>query len=337
MEKAAYLMLGALLSWAWYFVRRRIERQGTSEVIDRNTRLLALKGALESSHTDLDELRQFEARLIGKAQTAVRIADHYVTQAETVARQSNDDTLSQDAMGQQALAGFRDADARLARLLVHVRRALDGTSVGAFEDAQRAWLLFRDRYAQFVAQSYGSGAVRPLIRAVTLESVTCAWISELETQLGDDSAPWTRVAMSDDAIPITVSAECAPWTINHPNSATSSAPPGPRSGSHATRTSTVHARHAFSSRTCAPRAASSILGPTARTAPWHSCWRWTRFRATSIAAARTRSPPTRWHDCMPMPPSRAVSIGRWTRRCGCFSTCRSSIPKCWPTRTARSR
>jgi hypothetical protein len=49
-----------------------------------------------------------------------------------------------------------------------------------------AWLTFRERYARFIAQSYSAGAIQPLIHAVTLESVTAAWIAELETQLGRD-------------------------------------------------------------------------------------------------------------------------------------------------------
>jgi hypothetical protein len=48
-------------------------------------------------------------------------------------------------------------------------------------------LQYRDRYARFVSQSYAGGAIRPLIHAVTLESITQLWSDELETQLGDDS------------------------------------------------------------------------------------------------------------------------------------------------------
>lgn len=193
MDKAIYLLLGALLAWAFYFIQRRVERRRTGEVIERNQKLLALKQGLEGANTSLDELRRFESRLIGKAETAVRIADGYVAQAEEVARQVGVGSLrredvNSDAMNQQAIVGFQRVDARLDDLVAHLRRQLDGDSLGTFEAAQLAWLAFRERYARFIAQSYSSGAIRPLIHAVTLESITAAWIAELETQLGDDDA-----------------------------------------------------------------------------------------------------------------------------------------------------
>ncbi len=188
MDKAIYLLLGAALTWAFYFLQRRVERRQTVEVIERNQKLLALKQGLEGANTSLDDLRRFETRLIGKAETAVRIADGYVTQAEVVARQVEVEALTHDDMNHQAIVEFQRVDARLDGLVAHLRRQLDGDSLSTFETAQVAWLGFRERYARFIAQSYSSGAIRPLIHAVTLESITAAWIAELETQLGDEGA-----------------------------------------------------------------------------------------------------------------------------------------------------
>ena len=72
-------------------------------------------------------------------------------------------------------------------MVAHLRRQLDDETLAVFDDAHRSWLQFRDRYARFVSQSYSGGSIRPLIHAVTLESVTELWINELETQLGDES------------------------------------------------------------------------------------------------------------------------------------------------------
>ena len=58
MEQLAYLLAGAALTWAFYFIQRRIERRGTTEAIDRHQKLLALKQGLASAHTSLDELRR---------------------------------------------------------------------------------------------------------------------------------------------------------------------------------------------------------------------------------------------------------------------------------------
>lgn len=192
MEQAIYLLLGAGLTWTFYFVQRRVERRNTSEAIERSAKLLALKQGLEGANTSLEDLRRFETSLIGKAETAVRIADNYVTQAEDLARQYDLTTLRHSDINAQAVAAFEAIDARLGRLVLHLRRQLDGEELSTFETAHAAWLAFRTRYARFIAHSYSGGAIRPLIHAVTLESITAAWIAELETQLGDEDASWAQ-------------------------------------------------------------------------------------------------------------------------------------------------
>jgi hypothetical protein len=185
MEQALYLLLGAALTWAFYFVQRRIERRDTVDTIERNQKLLTLKQGLEGAGTSLDELRRFERRLIGKAEAAVRIADRYVSQAEQVARESDEPVLDEAAMNRRAIASFQQVDDHLDRLVTRLRAALDGTSLAAFDAVHLGWLSYRERYARFIAEAYSGGAIQPLIHAVTLVSITAAWITELETQLGD--------------------------------------------------------------------------------------------------------------------------------------------------------
>lgn len=187
MEKFIYLLLGAALTWTFYFVQRRVEKRTAVETIERNQKLLDLKQGLDHANTNLDDLRRFEQRLIGKAETAARMADSYFTQAEEVARQSDDTAISQRDMNEQALAGFQRAEARLNTVVGHLRRQLDDETLAIFDDAHGNWLQFRERYARFISQSYSGGSIRPLIHAVTMESVTELWITELETQLGDES------------------------------------------------------------------------------------------------------------------------------------------------------
>ena len=184
MEKIVYLLIGAAITWGLYFIQRRLERRKTTELIERNQKLLNLKQGLEQASTSLDELRQFEHRLIGKAEAAVRIAGRYVSQAGEVARRG--DLVASDDMGAQAIADFQRVDARLDATVAHLHTQLDGDNLAAFEQVHLAWLGFRERYARFIAQSYSGGAIQPLIHAVTLESITAAWIAELETQLGDE-------------------------------------------------------------------------------------------------------------------------------------------------------
>lgn len=186
MDKAIYLLIGAALTWTFYFVQRRIERRHSVEAIDRHQKLLALKQGLEGANLNLDDLRRFEHRLIGKAETAVRIADNYFSKAEEVARHSGGDATPVDIV-HQAREEYAQADTRLQALVAHLRAQLDAEGLAIFDEAHRAWLAFRERYARCISQSYAGGPIRPLIHAVTLESVTLQWLTELETQLGDDA------------------------------------------------------------------------------------------------------------------------------------------------------
>ena len=184
MEQAFLVVLGAALTWAFYFVQRRVEKRRTTEAIERSQKLLALKQGLEGARTSLGELQRFESGLVGKAHSAVEIADGIVARAEEVVERGAVEVLHDDEFTAQARERLLLADARMRRVVATVRAQLEGEELAAFDRAHAAWLTFRDRHALFVARSYARGPIRALIQAVTLESLTAAWTAELETQLG---------------------------------------------------------------------------------------------------------------------------------------------------------
>lgn len=184
MEQAFLVVLGAALTWTFYFVQRRVERRRTTEAIERSQKLLALKRDLEGARTSLGDLQRFESGLVGKAQSAVQIAEGVVTRAEQVVERGAIEVLQDDEFSAQARERLLLEDARMRRVVAHLRAQLDGEEQAAFDRAHGAWLAFRDRHASFIAQSYARGPIRALIQAVTLESLTSAWTAELETQLG---------------------------------------------------------------------------------------------------------------------------------------------------------
>ena len=184
MEQAFLVVLGAALTWAFYFIQRRVERRRTTEAIERSQKLLELKQGLEGARTSLGDLQRFEAGLVGKAQTAVELADDWLARAEEVVERGAVEVLQDDEFTAQARERLLFTDARMRRAVARLRAQLDGDEQAAFDRAHAAWLDFRDRHALFVACSYARGPIRALIQAVTLESLTAAWTAELETQLG---------------------------------------------------------------------------------------------------------------------------------------------------------
>lgn len=184
MDHLLTLLLGASLTWAFYFLQRRVERRGSGEVIARNTQLLALRQGMAEAHVTLDELQAFEKRLIGQAESAVRIADTMVSRAESITRDNEDASVTHDDMTRDAFDALARTNARMTGQVAVMRAQLDGAPLAAFDAAHDAWLAYRERYARFIADAYAGGPIQPLIRAVTLDSVTSTWINELDTQLG---------------------------------------------------------------------------------------------------------------------------------------------------------
>lgn len=199
MDNVLMLMLGAALTWAFYFVQRRVERRRTHEAITRNTQLLALRQGMAAAQVSLEELAQFERRLIGQAESAVRNADRLVARAEVVSRDDSPAARDRAALGRDAHATLARTDARMAAQVQAMRVQLDGEALDAFDAAHAAWLEYRERYARFIAAGYAGASLAPLMRAVTLDSVTAMWITELETQLGVvDAADEHHEADDDD-------------------------------------------------------------------------------------------------------------------------------------------
>lgn len=184
MDNVLMLLLGASLTWAFYFVQRRVERRRTHEAITRNTQLLALRQGMAAAKVSLEELAQFERRLIGQAESAVRNADRLVARAEVLSRDDSPAARDRAALSSDAQATLARTDAHLSEQVQAMRAQLDGEALDAFDAAHAAWLDYRERYARFIAVGYAGGTLAPLMRAVTLDSVTAMWITELDTQLG---------------------------------------------------------------------------------------------------------------------------------------------------------
>jgi hypothetical protein len=83
MDKTIYLLLGVALTWAFYFLQRRVERRRTTDAIERHQKLLALKQGLEGPAPARRPapVREPADR---QAETAVPIADGCVARAEQV-------------------------------------------------------------------------------------------------------------------------------------------------------------------------------------------------------------------------------------------------------------
>lgn len=183
LEKFLYAVFGALIAALGFFVRRRIEQRPMFEQIDKQQKLLDLKKSLEASDTTLDDLKELEDKILGKASSAKTLAAAYEEQAVQIYATEHTEHVTQADMNQRVAASFHRAEERLAALVENLREHLSGGSLDAFEKSQQAWVQYRQASAEFQSSQYDGGSIQPLIHASALESVTISRIVELEPLL----------------------------------------------------------------------------------------------------------------------------------------------------------
>jgi uncharacterized protein YecT (DUF1311 family) len=93
---------------------------------------------------------------------------------------------TQAAMNPQTRAEFVKADAELNKTYGALLTKLpDAESKQKLKEAQRAWLVFRDAEAAFVADQARGGSMAPTIRYGTMTELTQQRIKQLKTRLTD--------------------------------------------------------------------------------------------------------------------------------------------------------
>jgi len=91
---------------------------------------------------------------------------------------------TQAAMNAQARAEFVQADAELNKTYEALLAKLpDAESKQKLEESQRAWLVFRDAEAAFVADQARGGSMAPTIRYETMTELTQQRTKQLKSRL----------------------------------------------------------------------------------------------------------------------------------------------------------
>lgn len=94
---------------------------------------------------------------------------------------------TQYEMNQCAKKAFEAADAKLNPAYQRLLAMLDAEEKAQLQEAQRAWLKYRDTNCEFVADEYKGGSIRPMILGYCLADVTKRRTTELRTQINERS------------------------------------------------------------------------------------------------------------------------------------------------------
>ena len=89
------------------------------------------------------------------------------------------DRKTQREMNECLASAYGDADSDLNALYTSVKSKLHPAAVTKLQEAQRAWIRYRDSDCEAEAGLYEGGSIQPAVRWGCLERVTRARIAEL--------------------------------------------------------------------------------------------------------------------------------------------------------------
>jgi len=91
------------------------------------------------------------------------------------------DTKTQLDMNTCLASAYGDADRDLNALYTSVKGKLNPAAIAKLQEAQRAWIRYRDANCEAEAGLYEGGSIQPAVRSGCLGRVTRARVAELHT------------------------------------------------------------------------------------------------------------------------------------------------------------
>lgn len=163
LEQLLPLVVGSLLTAIGFLAKRKFENRSTTDLIEKNQKLLELHSKLNEKGTTLADLKNLEAAMLGrKAENAARLSDEYQKRTLQVIEDGSSGFMTQSEMNEQAFQAFNRADQRLSNLISELEQYLDSDRKIELQDVQNAWDSFRTKHATFCSDQYLGGSIAPL-------------------------------------------------------------------------------------------------------------------------------------------------------------------------------
>ena len=102
-----------------------------------------------------------------------------VAQTGTTEKTVCKDAKTQREINECLASAYRDADEELNVFYSTLRKKFDSAALAKLQDAQRAWIKYRDTNCEAESALYEGGSIQPAVRAACLERATRARIAEL--------------------------------------------------------------------------------------------------------------------------------------------------------------
>lgn len=177
------LFVGGTGTAIWFFWRRKAEQAQVFEEIQKAERLLSLRKDLDNTNYTIEDLKNLENSLMGRAEAAKKLNIIYENEVKKIQNLESSGLMTQYEMNVAAGQAYEKADKRLKEIIAEMKEFYSSEESYRFDKTNSVWLEYQILNAEFQASHYEGGSMQPLIYASALEAGATARIVELETEL----------------------------------------------------------------------------------------------------------------------------------------------------------
>ena len=177
----------AAIAAGGYVGKRRIERKGDADALERRTKALALHKGMKEAGLTFDDLEKIEATSTKDfKRKRLHEVENQIAQAvhDRRATSGPGPGQSQSEMNHIAAADLKIAEAELERALLEAEmHCEDDEERAALQASQEAWKAFSTVEAKYLAQRISQGTIYPTIYLPEIERITIARAAQLKAHV----------------------------------------------------------------------------------------------------------------------------------------------------------
>jgi len=158
-EGTLLALFTSVLAGGGYLIKRKIERRPQIEELEYQERLLKLKDSLSKNEGITTEVKHLTQQAFSNPHSRQRGTIRFHKDLEERLEKAS----TQADMNEVAMEAARRARESLDDFEERIVDALGSERKGPFRDASKAWRVYAEQQANFVASEYHGGSIVPLI------------------------------------------------------------------------------------------------------------------------------------------------------------------------------
>lgn len=185
LEKVLFILLGVLISGAGYLIKRWIEKSSEFESLDKHKKLLDIHKQMNEQGIDIDSLKAFESRLVGKTVAIQRHTLELQSETTPLIGSLEDEHLTQLELTERANEKLKLARARMQDAIAGIDARVGDAQSQALMKSQTEWEGYCESQARAIASQYEGGSIYGFVYISELESLANERTARLQAELDE--------------------------------------------------------------------------------------------------------------------------------------------------------